>query len=180
MTAASSVLRSFPVGTDVCALVRRDHEDLDRTLSTLLDSSRRGTRGDQLELLDAFRIGLVAHVAAEAAVLASMVVRSRPPLLVRLIVKQLDDEHRAQLSAIDQLASEQVGSASWSERLLELRIDFLDHAAREDYFPSSLHDHVASQDRRLLAGEYATERMRALAALAPVAIAREAALIRFN
>ena len=141
------------VGTDVCALVRRDHDELDRTLRTLLETPRAPK--DQLELVDAFRIGLVAHVAAEAAVLGTMLLRTQPPLLLRLIVKQLDDEHRAQLAALDAIAAEPVGSARWSERLLELRIALLDHASREDYFPSSLHDHVVSGERRKLAERYA-------------------------
>lgn len=157
--------------------MRRDHDDLDRTLTALLDSR---SRIDRAELLDAFRIGLVAHVAAEAAVFANLVVRTRPPLLVRLVVKQLDDEHRAQLAAIDVISAEAPGSSAWSERILELRIQCLDHAAREDYFPSSLHDHVAQQERRQLAADYATERLRAMSALAPMETAREAAIIRFN
>jgi len=169
-TAGISPAPNFFVGTDVCALVRRDHDDLDRTLRALLDSKRPPS--EYAELLDAFRIGLVAHVAAEAAVLAAM--------LVRLIVKQLDDEHRAQLAAIDALASEVLGSASWFERLLELRIAFLDHAGREEYFPSSLLDHVAAGDRRSLAAEYASERMRAMAAIAPIESARASALALFN
>lgn len=162
----------------MCALVRRDHDDLDRTLRALLDNRRPPS--EYAELLDAFRIGLVAHVAAEAAVLAAMVLRVQPPLLVRLIVKQLDDEHRAQLAAIDAVAGEVLGSAGWFEKLLELRIAFLDHAAREDYFPSSLLDHVVAGERRSLAAEYATERMRAMAALAPIESARAAALSLFN
>lgn len=166
------------MGTDVCALVRRDHEDLDRTLTALLDERR--SRSERIELLDAFRIGLVAHVAAESAVFANLVVRTRPPLLVRLIVKQLDEEHHTQLAAIDSIAMEQTGSSTWCERLLQLRIQFLDHAAREDYFPSSLHDHVPAHERRQLAAEYATERLRAMSALAPMETAREAAIIRFN
>jgi hypothetical protein len=152
--------------------VRRDHDDLDRTLCALLDGKR--ARIEHLELLDAFRIGLVAHVAAETAVLAAMLVRSQPPMLVRLIVKQLDDEHRSQLAAIEAVGREVVGSVSWCERLLELRIQFLDHAAREDFFPSSLQDHVTHPDRRSLAAEYATERLRAMSTLAPIASAREA------
>lgn len=111
---------------------------------------------------------------------ANLVVRTRPPLLVRLIVKQLDDEHRAQLAAIDSIAMETSGSAVWCDRILQLRIHFLDHAAREDYFPSSLQDHVGQQERRQLAAEYATERLRAMSALAPMETAREAAIIRFN
>ncbi len=95
-------------------------------------------------------------------------------------MKQLDAEHREQLVAIDGIAEERVGSAGWCERLLELRIQFLDHAAREDYFPSSLQDHVGSGDRRSLAAAYATERLRAMSALAPIASAREAARALFN
>jgi hypothetical protein len=140
----------------------------------------RRTASEQVELLDAFRIGLVAHIAAETAVLAAMVMRAQPPMLVRLIVKQLDDEHRAQLSALDVISRQAPGSVAWCERLLELRIAFLDHAAREDYFPSSLHDHVAPGERRSLAGEYATERLRAMSALAPIATARAAAIALFN
>lgn len=166
------------MGIDVCALVRRDHDELDRTLRTLLETSRASA--EQRELLDAFRIGLVAHVAAEAAVLGTLLVRTQPPLLLRLIVKQLDDEHRAQLAALDAIEAESIGSAAWSERLLELRISLLEHASREDYFPSTLHDHVVSGERRRLAGEYATERLRAISSLAPLAIAREAAVVSYN
>lgn len=162
---------------DVCALVRRDHDDLDRTLAALLED--KGAR-EHHDLLDGLRIGLVAHVSAESAVLASMIMRAQPPQVVRQIARAVESEHRGQLVALDRLSAERVGSSAWLERVLELRVLILDHAGRADYFPSTLRDHVTPAHLRMLAGEYATERLRALAALAPLAGVRDKAIARMN
>ncbi len=122
----------------------------------MLDAAK--TEQELAGLLGAFRLELADHARAEATALSAMVERVRPPLIVGMILQELEAEHRDQLAAADVIAREQLGSAIWCEHVLQLRIRLLDHAWREHYFRASLLDHLSSSEREALATTYATER----------------------
>lgn len=156
---------------DVCALVRRDHDDLDRALAALVDPA---TRVDELvALLDVLRLALAVHVTAEAKIFDTLLEIVSGPEALRLICTQSRVEHGAQHAALDALAAARPASDTWFARALELRVLVLDHAARADLARWTLQDHVPTQLQRTLARDYATERMRVLARTSPVAVARE-------
>ena len=156
---------------DVCALVRADHTDLDLALKAMVDPRKRA---DELrELLDIFRLALAVHVAAESRMYGKLVADVPAPRVLRQIADQSRDEHLAQERAADALGRAPPASDDWFSRALELRVLVLDHAARAELARWSISDHVPVLTQRVLAREYATERMRVLARTSPIALAHE-------
>jgi hypothetical protein len=155
--------------SDLCGLVRRDHDDLDRALSAMVDTT---TKGDELPtLLDIFQLALAVHAAAEAKVLGALLAHSASPAILRLIAAQARDEHAAQQAAAAALASIRPGSDDWFARALELRVHVIDHAARAEMARWTLHDHFPLDVHRELASQYATERLIVLSRTSPLAVA---------
>ena len=149
--------------TDLGGLIRSDHEDLDRMLVALIDSS--GSADEAAFLIDALRVGLEAHAVAERAVLRDLLGPVASSRLVSDLVRNLLDEHRKHANMLAALTLLRAGSTEWRTSLLELRIAVLDHAAREDLVGATLLGCVGPARRRALAGEYATERLRRFAYL---------------
>lgn len=154
---------------DLCALVRRDHDDLDRALVAMLDTET--PRAELETLVDVFRLALAVHIAAETKILDALVMRLDPPPALRYVATQARREHVAQQESIDELLRWRPGTAKWYAAALELRVLVLDHAARAELTRWSLQDHVPPADQRALASDYATERMRVLATTSPLALA---------
>lgn len=155
---------------DVCALVRRDHEDLDRALAAMVDMQT--PVAELTTLLDLFKLALAVHVAAQSRIFASLMNVVPGAQGVRRIASCVRDEHVEQQAATDSLAVLRPGSEAWYTRALELRILVLDHTTRADVQRWTLQDLVPAAVHRSLAGEYATERLRVLARTSPSAIAR--------
>lgn len=156
---------------DVCALMRRDHDDLDRGLAAMVDPM---TPIDELSALtDIVRLALAVHIAAETKVFQSLVIALPEPLPLRLVHAQTRDDHTRQTHALDALALTRPGSDAWFARALELRVLVLDHTQRAELIRWALQDHVPASMHRALASDYATERMRVLARTSPVLLARE-------
>lgn len=156
---------------DLCALVRRDHDDLDRALGAMTDTTLSAT--ELTELLDVFRLALAVHIVAEARVLdAAMLVVTQPADVLRWVAAQVHAEHAIQQAGADDLVHLVPGTASWYDRALKLRIDVLDHATRADIMRASFEDHIPCEDRQLLASRFATERLRVLSTTSPITMAR--------
>jgi len=163
------------MGIDVCALVRRDHDDLDRALGEMVDP--RTSPKELATLLDVFRLALAVHTAAEAKVLDALLARITGPRTLNMLALQTRVEHVAQRAAADALVGARPGSIGWYDGALELRVTVMDHAARAEQTRWTLEDHVPIEVQRLLAGEYATERMRVLASTSPIALAHSRDLL---
>lgn len=155
--------------TDFLTLVRRDHVDLQKELTQLLDPTVTGTQLRQS--LDGVRLGLVAHAEAEDIVLA----RFDTITALEVQVAQARAAHLAQESALATLVRQRPGTLAWRDQAYHLRELVSYHAAQEE-------EHIVPAIRRLaprflyegMAGAFATERLRQLAMLqpsAPVAIA---------
>jgi hypothetical protein len=158
------------MGADLCALVRRDHDDLDAALAAMVNPA---TAPKELtNLLDIFRLALAVHTATESRILSALLRRVSAPRTLRLIADQCRLEHVEQRAAADALTMLRPGSIGWYESALELRVTVLDHTTRGEYSRWTLQDHVPLELQRAIASEYATERMRVLASTSPI---REAA-----
>ena len=155
---------------DLCALVRRDHDDLDRALAVMADPN---TATDELvAMLDVFKLALAVHTSAEAKVFDTLREAVAGPYALQLICEQSEAEHRAQHLMVDVLTATRPGTEAWYAGALELRVLVLDHARRAELARWTLQDHVPAPLHRALGRDYATERMRVLARTSPVAFAR--------
>ena len=154
------------MGADLCALVRRDHDDLDRALGAMVNPTT--TPKELGNLLEIFRLGLAVHIATETRIIETLLKRVGGPPTLRLIADQARIEHLEQRAAADTLRAVRPASIGWYEAALELRVHLLDHTARGDYARFTLDDHVPLDVQHLLAKEYAVERMRVLASTSPI------------
>jgi hypothetical protein len=157
---------------DLCALVRADHDDLDRALVAMAEPTTSHRELDSL--LEIFRLALAVHVTAEARVLDALRGRLRPPRALALVIAQVREEHALEQDAADALLLVPPGSGAWYERVLELRALVIDHSSRAELLRWTLEDHVPVSLYRELASSYATERMRVLATTSPITAARAA------
>jgi hypothetical protein len=150
--------------TDLLTLLQRDHVDLQKELTLLLEPS--ATTAELRGALDGVRLGLTAHAEAEDIVLGQF--ESISPLDV--LVAQARAAHLAQEGALSALVSTRPGSAKWRERACYLRDLVQQHAAQEEQnlFPG-LRLHAPREVYDALAGAFATERLRQLAMLQPSA-----------
>jgi hypothetical protein len=164
------VIAASRMVVDLCGLVRRDHDDLDRALHVLVDPTT--TADDLTALLDVFQLALAVHVAAEAIVVTWLLNGIVAPPALRMVVAQASYVHDAQQRAAIALAAVSPATSAWYERALELRVLVLDHTTRAELTRWTLQDHVPMILHSTLAARYATERMRVLARTSPLAIAQ--------
>lgn len=150
--------------TDFSTLLQRDHVDLQKELTLLLDPM--ATAVELRGALDGVRLGLTAHAEAEDIVLGRF---ERIPLL-DVLIAQARAAHLAQEGALSALVSSRPGSAAWCDRARHLRDLVHRHAAQEEQLLlPGLRLHVAREVYAALAGAFATERLRQLAMLQPSA-----------
>jgi hypothetical protein len=168
---ASASVVLLEAAMDLCTLVRQDHDDIDHALRAMSDP----TAGEaaQVEYLNVFRLAMAVHVVAECRVHESLLgIVTRPRDALRWLVAQLEREHALQLAEAEAVAKLLPGSASWVDRVLKLRIEFLAHAARQDLMRGSFEAHIGVEQRHVLASRFAFERARVLAATSPLEMAR--------
>jgi hypothetical protein len=154
---------------DVCALVRRDHDDLDRALNEMVDPHT--SPAELSNLLDVFRLAHAVHSAAESKVLEKMMTRIGGARTLGILAMQARVEHVAQRAAADSLGLVRPGSIAWYSQALELRVLVLDHASRAELARTTFEEQLPAEIHREMAGEYATQRMRVLATTSPIATA---------
>ena len=148
--------------TDFMTLLRRDHADLQTELTQLLDPT--ATLAHLRSSLDGVRLGLTAHAEAEDIVLGRF--ESVPGL--QALVEQARAAHLAQEGALSALVSARPGTISWRDRAFHLRELVRTHAQQEEsYLLPALQAHA--RDYSMLAGAFATERLRQFAMLQPSA-----------
>jgi hypothetical protein len=149
--------------TDFFTLLQRDHVDLQKELTRLLDPTATGA---QLRAaLDGVRLGLTAHAEAEDIVLG----RFEVVTALETLVAQARAAHRVQEGALSTLVSTRPSTAAWRERAYRLRELVHYHALQEQqYLLPALKIYAGAQYDEL-AGAFATERLRQLAMLQPSA-----------
>ena len=154
----------------MCGLVRRDHDDVDHALEAMIDPMTPPR--ELVDLVEIFRLALAVHMATEAHVYQLLLTRVSGPRILGLIATHTRIEHSAQHAAAEAMRRITPGSLKWYEHALGLRRLVLDHASRADRAGPTLADHVPQEVRRMLATEYAAERLRVLASTSPLVIAQ--------
>lgn len=160
------------MAVDLCDLLRNDHEDLDRALGAMIDPIT--TTRELVSLLEVVQLGLAVHSAAEARVLEMMLAQAVIPRTLGMLASQVQTEHAAQRAAAAALIRIRPGSIGWYTHVQGLRRLVEDHATRADW------QHIPLNLQRVLAAEYATERMRVLGTTAPMVIADHRERIQMN
>jgi hypothetical protein len=149
--------------TDFLTLIQRDHVDLQKELTQLLEPN--ATALELRGALDGVRLGLMAHAEAEDIVLG----RFETVAALEALVAQARAAHRAQETTLSTLVSARPGTGAWRERAFHLRMLVRYHAAQEEQgLLPALRRHVPHAYEEL-AGAFATERLRQLAMLQPSA-----------
>ena len=150
--------------TDFLTLVRRDHVDLQKELTKLLDPTT--SVAQVRSALDGVRLGLTAHAEAEDIVLA----RFDTITAIEVQVAQARAAHLAQEGALASLVSLRPGTAAWRDQAYHLRELIGYHAAQEEaYIVPAIRRHAPRFLYEGMAGAFATERLRQLAMLQPSA-----------
>ncbi|TMQ04821.1 MAG: hypothetical protein E6J90_50490 [Deltaproteobacteria bacterium] len=150
--------------TDFGTLVQRDHVDLQKELSQLLDPV--ATAAQLSDSLDGVRLGLTAHAEAEDIVLGRFdAIAAVAPLVARARAA-----HLAQEGALAALVSARPGTSVWRDRAMHLRDLVRHHAEQEEReLLPALRYYAPRELYAKLAGAFATERLRQLAMLQPSA-----------
>lgn len=148
--------------TDFLTLLRRDHADLQDELTQLLDPS--ASFADMRTALDGVRLGLIAHAEAEDIVLGAF---ELVPAL-EILIAQARAAHVLQERALAALVTATPQTTTWRDRAFQLRSLVEYHAAQEEAcLLPALREHVPADGYRMLAGRFATQRLRQLAMLQP-------------
>jgi hypothetical protein len=148
--------------TDFLTLLRRDHTDLQKELTQLLDPI--ATIDELRGSLDGVRLGLIAHAEAEDIVLA----RFDTVAALQALVAHARAAHLAQEGALSALVTMRPATTAWRERAYHLRELVHHHAVHEEvHLLPALR--MLETDYSRLAGDFATERLRQLAMLQPSA-----------
>lgn len=147
---------------DFLTLLRRDHTDLHRELTSLLDPD--ATTEELRSALDGVRLGLTAHAGAEDLVLGAL--ETVPALTT--VITQARRAHLAQEGALAALVTSRPRTRTWLARVLQLRELIECHILHvEKHLAAALREHLAAGVYASLAGQFATERLRQLTTLAP-------------
>jgi len=158
------------MGTDILALLHRDHEDLQKGLITLLDRTK--SIGQIRIALDGIRLGLTAHAEAEDIVFSAASLGT--------LIEGSAKAHRDQERALAVLVVTALGSHAWFARASTLLGLVHDHAAYDERHVLPAIRELAPGVYPTLAGLFATERLHQLSMLlpsAPVAIPDLASVI---
>ncbi|MEO6774654.1 MAG: hemerythrin domain-containing protein [Kofleriaceae bacterium] len=163
------------MGTDILTLLRRDHEDLDQGLATLLDRSQ--SIGQIRTAIDGVRLGLTAHAEAEDIVFT---IALQHTARLRGLVTEAAEAHRQQARALAALIVTPVGTREWYQRGATLRGLVKEHARYEETSVLPAIRDLAHDVYPGLAGRFATERLRQLSMLMPSAPVYIAELARLG
>lgn len=155
------------MGPDILTLLRRDHEDLDKGLVTLLD--REKNLGQTRTALDGVRLGLTAHAEAEDIVFSTVLAHLPARDALDAIVREAAAVHRQQETALAALVCTPLDSREWFMRAGRLREMVREHATYEESAVLPAIRELAPTVYPSLAGKFATERLRQLSMLVPSA-----------
>lgn len=155
------------MATELGTLLRGDHFEIDRALRAVLAPT--ATETDLRTALDGLRLGFTAHAEAEAALLRPRLDRTRTPSALYFLIAQTFAAHLAQEQALAALCMARPGTPTWHDRATYMRELVRHHTDHEEAcVMPALRDYVGAEYASM-AGDYATERLRALTRLAPVA-----------
>src|SRR6185295_723885 len=132
---------------DFQSLLARDHGDLHKDLTQLLDPV--ATPSQLRSSLDGVRLGLTAHVEAEDIVLAKF----ETVAALEVLIRQARGAHLAQEGALSALVTARPGTPAWRDRAYHLRELVCAHAIHEErYLLPALRHHAPRSVYGQLAG----------------------------
>jgi hypothetical protein len=152
--------------TDFLTLVRRDHHDLECALDELLHAV---TVTELRSALDGVRLGLTAHAEAEDIVLAAVLQAAPHRARLDRLAAEARAAHRQQEAALSVLVRTTPGTPRWRDLVKALRDLVHTHASYEESEVIPQLQALAPAQYAVLAGQFATERLRQLAMLQPSA-----------
>ncbi len=144
-------------------LLRRDHDDLELGLRTLV----RPRTGELRNVIDGVRLCLAAHTEAEDIVV-DVVLAPGHAELAKAIAERTAD-HRDQDRALAAVLRCHPGTSLWRDRALHLIAMVRRHRDSSELALREALDRVEPDRVARLAGAFATERLRQLAMLVPSA-----------
>ena len=155
------------MAVDFLGLLQRDHRDLSSGLAELIETPA----GTELRsALDGVRLGLTAHAEAEDIVLYHALSRCPASAQLEPLVSEARAGHVYQERALSALLCTNPGTASWRDRAVHLRELVVQHAEWEEQHVVLRLRELAPRVYPMLAGEFATERLRQLSMLVPSAV----------
>jgi hypothetical protein len=155
------------MGTDILTLLRRDHDDLDKGLMTLLDRSK--SIGQIRTALDGVRLGLTAHAEAEDIVFTHAIRNSPARPALEMVIEEAAHAHRLQEIALAAVVCTPLHTKDWYKRCAALHELVTDHARYEETSVLPAIRELVPDIYPSLAGKFATERLRQLSMLLPSA-----------
>lgn len=145
---------------DLASLVARDHAQLDRAISRLMEP--HVTIADRRSALEAARIGLATHADGEAKVLHAALAHVAAPQDFAGVVAQVLAAHRTQESILRRM-DHNAEHVDWACAAVRLRRSLVTHAAHEQaVVMTALRACLPVLEYQRLASSYASEKMRAL------------------
>lgn len=145
---------------DLAVLVARDHEQLEQTISLLVEPS--SSREARKSALEAARVGLATHADGEAKVLHAALAHVAAPQDFAGLVAQVLAAHRTQESILRRM-DHQADRGVWVGSVVRLRRSLAAHAEHEQLVVmTALRRCLPTAEYQRLAGAYAAEKMRAL------------------
>jgi hypothetical protein len=152
---------------DIRMLLQRDHEDLERGLTALLDPT--ASIAHIRTNLDGIRLGLTAHAEAEDIVFNVAIAHSTAARVLTLVIEEASQAHHVQEVALAALVCAPLGSAAWYDNASWMRELVIEHAKYEEECVLEAIGELAPEVYPELAARFATERLRQLSMLAPSA-----------
>ncbi len=150
--------------TDFIDLLRRDHAAIELELTWVLDP--RSTIAALRAHMDEVRLGLTAHAEAQDIVLGPF--EQIEPLAN--LVRDARTAHRHQQRALSLLVCTRPAAPTFRERAEDLLALVREHDAEQnEHLLPALREYAPGTEYSLLAGQFATERLRQLAMLQPSA-----------
>ena len=141
-------------------LLARDHEQLDRVFSSLLEPSV--SEDERPSALEAARVSFAAHADAEAFVLTSALQHVAAKQDLAGLVAQILAEQRIQESILRRM-DPGTRREDWLCGAVRLRRSLLAHCEHEQMvIMRALRECVPTAEYQRLAGAYASEKIRAL------------------
>jgi hypothetical protein len=147
---------------DLPGLVRRDHDDLDAVLATLIDPATPAS--ETAELLDTAQLVLAVHVTAETRVLleAAQYTTGDAMTAILAILDGLRREHGQQADLLRRAGQIAPATPAWYEQLIEVRALALDHRWRAPRALERMRERLPEISFHAFAADYATWRLVAL------------------
>ena len=156
---------------DLCAVVRGDHDDIDRGIEAISDPNTPVS--ELVGMLEVLRLAFACHHVAEKRVLDELWLRPTcPEKALRWLISQVRDDHARHQRLAEQLSRVEPGSPGWFELATKFSLDLVEHSRRHERMRASFNAHIPAEVQKQLIAQYKTERLAVLASTSPLHVAQ--------